>query len=244
MTPEQAAPAAAILLAAYFIRGISGFGSGLVAVPLLALLFPLKFVVPFMLVMDFTGSLILGGANRRHVAWNELGPLIPGSIVGVIVGATLLITLPREPLLTTLGLFVIAFGMRGVLNLHGEKPISRWWAIPASLTGGTVSALFGTGGPPYVIYLSHRVRDKSVFRATTSWLFLLEGGLRGVVFAMAGLLFQEGLMLAYLAAVPLMAVGLWLGSRVHVGISQAHMTRLIGLLLLASGGSLIWKAWY
>lgn len=39
-TPETYA--AVVLLAAYFIRGIAGFGSGLVAVPLLALRFPLR----------------------------------------------------------------------------------------------------------------------------------------------------------------------------------------------------------
>lgn len=240
---ETGIAAGAILLLGYFIRGISGFGSGLICVPLLALLFPLKLVVPFMLLMDFVASAILGRANRQHVAWSELKPLMPGSIVGVVAGATLLLTLPREPLLATLGLFVLGFAIRSLLNLHGDKPISRWWALPASLAGGTVSALFGTGGPPYVIYLTHRIRDKAIFRATTSLLFLMEGGLRGIVFALTGLLFQPHLLTAFITGLPLMAVGLWLGSRVHLGISNAQITRVIGLLLLLSGVSLLWKAW-
>lgn len=211
--------------------------------PLLALLFPLKLVVPFMLLLDFVASAILGRANRAHVAWSELRPLMPGSLIGVAAGATLLLTLPKQPLLTTLGLFVLAFAVRSLLNLHGDRPVSRWWALPASLAGGTVSALFGTGGPPYVIYLTRRIRDKRVFRATTSLLFLMEGGLRGVVFAFTGLLPQPGLFTYFLAALPLMALGLWLGSRVHIGISNAQMTRVIGALLLVSGASLLWKAW-
>ena len=238
------AAAAAILLLAYFVRGVSGFGSGLIAVPLLALLFPLTLVVPFMLLMDLAASAILGRATRRDVSWDELKPLLPGSVVGVILGATLLLSLAKEPLLTTLGLFVLAFAIRSLLNLHGEKPISRIWAVPASLIGGTVSALFGTGGPPYVIYLTHRIRDKAAFRATTSLLFLLEGGLRAVVFALAGLLLQPDLLLSVLMALPVMGVGLWLGSRVHVGISNQQMARLIGVLLLVSGTSLLWKAWH
>ena len=232
-----------ILVAAYFIRGISGFGSGLVAVPLLALLFPLKLVVPFMLLMDFTGSLLLGGANRKQVSWPELRPLMPGAVLGVIAGVILLVHLDRQILLTSLGLLVFAFGMRSVLNLQGNRLISRVWAIPASIAGGIVSALFGTGGPPYVIYLSHRIYDKGVFRATTSLLFLMEGGLRGVVFASAGLLWQPQLLRAYLSALPFMALGLMLGSKVHIGISHAQMLRLIGVLLLGSGLSLLAKAW-
>ncbi|NWG86149.1 MAG: sulfite exporter TauE/SafE family protein [Hydrogenophilaceae bacterium] len=232
-----------VLLLAYFIRGISGFGSGLVAVPLLALFLPLTFVVPFMLVMDFTASAVLGHSNRQQVDWAELKPLIPGSIVGVIAGATLLLKLDQSALLTALGLFVLAFALRSLLYLHGEAPISKLWAWPASLAGGTVSALFGTGGPPYVIYLSHRIRDKGVFRATTSLLFLMEGGLRGAVFIATGLLLQKELVLAYLGGLPILALGLWLGSKVHLGLSNAQMTRLIGALLLLSGGSLLWKAW-
>lgn len=236
--------AAIILLFAYFIRGISGFGSGLIAVPLLALLFPLKFVVAFMLIMDFTASIVLGSAHRKQVDWVELKPLIPGSIAGVVLGVSLLVKLDHTTLLATLGIFITAFALRNLLNLHGDKQISRLWALPASLTGGTVSALFGTGGPPYVIYLTHRIRDKGVFRATTSVLFLMEGGLRGVVFALSGLLFQEGLLNAFLGALPLMALGLWLGGKVHVGISATQMARLLGGLLLVSGASLLWKAWH
>ena len=236
--------AAGILLLAYFVRGISGFGSGLIAVPLLALLFPLTLVVPFMLVMDLTASAILGRATRRHIVWDELKPLLPGSVLGVVLGATLLLQLSGTPLLTALGVLVLAFAIRSILNLHGDKTISRIWALPASLIGGTISALFGTGGPPYVIYLTHRIRDKAVFRATTSMLFLLEGTLRTIVFAITGLLLQPDLLLSYLTGLPLMALGLWLGSRVHVGISSEQMTRLIGLLLLLSGSSLLWKAWH
>jgi hypothetical protein len=233
--------AAGVILLAYFVRGISGFGSGLIAVPLLAQVFPLIQVVPFVLLLDVTGSVILGRANRRLVAWKELKPLLPGSAVGVGVGATLLMNLDRQALLATLGTVVILFALRNLLSLGGSEPVSRWWALPASLVGGTVSALFGTGGPPYVIYLSHRIRDKSVFRATTSLLFVIDGGLRIVVFLATGIL-TAATFAAYAAALPLMALGLWLGSRVHVGISNAQMMRLIGLLLLGSGASLLWKA--
>lgn len=224
------------------MRGISGFGSGLIAVPLLALLFPLTLVVPFMLLMDLTASAIMGRAARREVNWEELKPLLPGSVIGVVTGATLLLNLAKEPLLTTLGLFVLAFAIRSLLNLHGDRPISRVWAVPASLLGGTVSALFGTGGPPYVIYLTHRIRNKTEFRATTSLLFLLEGSLRTLVFAATGLLLQPDLFSSYLVGLPLMGLGIWLGGRVHVGITSDQMTRLIGVLLLISGSSLLWKA--
>jgi len=59
-----------ILMSAYFIRGITGFGSALIAVPMLALSQPLQFAVPLVLALDFTASLILGGTTRRK----RIGP--------------------------------------------------------------------------------------------------------------------------------------------------------------------------
>ena len=233
---------AAILLAAYFIRGITGFGSGLISVPLLALFLPLKFVVPLILLLDFTASIVIGGFNFKRVKWDEVGILIPFGIVGVVLGTSLLVNLPPEPMLIALAGFVFVFAIRNVLNIHGEKPASRGWAIPASLTGGTVGALFGTGGPPYIIYLSHRIRDKSDLRATFSALFFTEGLTRIISFLVAGLLVTTKVWVVYFAALPLILGALYLGGRVHVGLTQVQMTRLVGVLLLVSSVSLLFKA--
>ena len=236
------ASAAAILLVAYFIRGITGFGSGLISVPLLALFLPLQFVVPLILLLDFTASIVIGGFNFKRVKWDEVGVLIPFGIVGVILGTSLLVNLPPEPMLIALAAFVFVFAVRSLLNLHGDKLISRGWAIPASLTGGTVGALFGTGGPPYVIYLSHRIRDKSELRATFSALFFTEGLTRIGSFLVAGLLMTASVWVAFFAALPLVLGALYLGGRVHVGITPAQMARLVGVLLLVSSVSLLFKA--
>lgn len=238
----QVAIAAAILLAAYFIRGITGFGSGLISVPLLALFLPLKFVVPLILLLDFTASIVIGGFNFKRVKWGEVAVLIPFGIVGVILGTSLLVSLPPEPMLIALAAFVFIFALRSLFYIHGDKLASRAWAVPASLTGGTVGALFGTGGPPYVIYLTHRIRDKSDLRATFSALFFTEGVMRIASFLVAGLLMTANVWIAYFAALPLVLGALYLGGRVHVGLSQAQMTRLVGLLLLVSSVSLLFKA--
>lgn len=234
--------AAAILLAAYFIRGITGFGSGLISVPLLALFLPLKFVVPLILLLDFTASVVIGGLHFKQVNWREIGILIPFGVIGVVFGTHLLVSLPPAPMLIALAVFIFAFALRSLLNLHGNKLVSRLWAAPAALTGGTVGGLFGTGGPPYVIYLTHRIRDKSDLRATLSALFFTEGLTRIVSFLVAGLLLSSQVWVAYFAALPIMLGALYLGGRVHVGLSQSNMTRLVGGLLLLSSFALLFKA--
>ncbi|MDR3394633.1 MAG: sulfite exporter TauE/SafE family protein [Parasulfuritortus sp.] len=232
-----------VLLVAYFIRGISGFGSGLVAVPLLALKLPLTFVVPLILLTDFTSSLVLGGLNFKQVAWPEIRRLLPTGLIGVVTGTFLLVSLPKNPVLIGLGSFVILFALRGLLLSGREpKPVSTRWAWPAGLTGGMVGALFGTGGPPYVIYLSHRLFDKGQLRATFSGLFMLDGLSRIISFTVSGLLLDTRLLWAYLGAMPVALLALWLGSHVHTRLTQVQMMKVISLILLGSGLSLYFKA--
>lgn len=243
MSPADYAYVGAVLLGAYFIRGISGFGSGLVAVPLLALKLPLTFVVPLILLTDFTASLVLGGFHFDQVAWPEIRRLMPPSLIGVVVGTLLLVSLPKTPMLVALASLVIVFALRTLfLTGRAPKPVATWWAWPAALTGGTVGALFGTGGPPYVMYLAHRLFDKGQLRATFSGLFFLEGLARIVVLTLSGLLLDVRLLWAYLGAMPIALAALWLGSHVHTRLSNAQMMQAVSVILLGSGASLYFKA--
>lgn len=243
MSFESLAAIALILFAAYFIRGITGFGSGLIAVPLMAHFLPLPFVVPLALVLDLSASILLSHHARMHVRWDEIRWLVPPSVVGMIVGAFLLVSLPQAPLLLWLGLFVIFFGFRYLFNIHGDKRVHPVWAIPAGFSGGLIGAMFGTGGPPFVVYLAHRLRDKSQLRGTLSGLFLLDGALRLVLFLVAGLLLQPSMLTALLLGFPIMVLGLFAGHRIHVGISHRQQLAMVGAVLLLSGASLLHKAW-
>jgi uncharacterized membrane protein YfcA len=92
-----------------------------------------------------------------------------------------------------------------------------------------------------VIYLTHRLRDKSELRATLSGLFLIEGSLRVAGLAAAGLLLQPQMGWYLLAGVPLMLAGLGVGNHIHLNLGQRQMAVAIALLLIGSGLSLLWR---
>ena len=167
-----------ILLGAYLVRGITGFGSGLIAVPLLAFSHPLQLVVPLVLTLDFIASFILGGVGGKQADWSEIKLLLPFGVVGALFGVFGLLRFPSAPVLVALGAFTLFFGVRNVLGIQPHGEISRIWAAPAGLIGSSAGALFGTSAPPYIIYLTHRLQDKSAVRATFSWLFVIDGGFR------------------------------------------------------------------
>ncbi len=157
-----------IVTSAYFIRGITGFGSGLISIPLLALSFPLTFAIPLLLALDFTAAMAIGGLNRKQTEWGEIKVLLPAGIVGGVIGVLALLNLPSTPILIALGAFTMFFGFRNVFGLQPVGQIHKGWALPAGLAGGATGALFGVGSPPYVMYLSRRLSDKGQMRATFS----------------------------------------------------------------------------
>jgi uncharacterized protein len=230
-----------ILMSAYFIRGITGFGSALISVPLLALSQPLQFVIPLVLALDFTASLILGSTNSKKANWSEIKILLPAGMIGACIGAFALLTLPTQPVLVALGAFTMFFGFRNIFGLQAEGRLSRAWAIPAGLVGGGAGALFGTSGPPYIIYLSRRLLDKGEVRATFSWLFAIDGGFRLALFLFAGLLFNPKLQIVYLLGLGPMALGLYMGNKVHLDMTSEGMLRVVGALLVLSGLMLFLK---
>ena len=230
-----------ILMSAYFIRGITGFGSALISVPLLALSQPIQFAVPLVLALDFTASLILGGTNTKKANWQEIKILLPFGMLGACIGAFALLRLPTEPVLVALGAFTMFFGFRNVFGLQPTGQLPRAYAVPAGLAGGAAGALFGAGSPPYIMYLTRRLLDKSAVRATFSWLIAIDGGFRLALFLFAGLLFDPKLQIAYGLGLFPMAVGLYTGNKVHLDITSAGMLRVVGALLVLSGAMLFLK---
>ena len=233
-----------VVFFAFFVRGVSGFGSATIAIPLMAHVVPLKLAVPLLLVLDFLATLATLRIDRHLVDQTEVRRLIPYAVIGVVVGALLLTRLAPGYLLAGLGTLVIFFGARTLSNPAGDTPVSHWWAMPAGLTGGVFGGMFGSGAAtPYVIYLSHRLRDKRRVRATFSGFAFFDYGFRIVTFIATGLLLQWTLGPLFAIGIPAMATGLYLGNRLHHRISNEQALRVIGVLLILCGLSLLAKVW-
>lgn len=240
----SAAVVAAVVFLAFFVRGVSGFGSATIAIPLLAHAIPMRLAVPLLLLLDFIATVATMRIDRAMVDTTEVRRLIPFAIVGVVVGASLLIRLPAAYLLSGLGILVMLFGIRTLIKPGEEGPVSAYWAAPAGFTGGVFGGMFGSGAAtPYVIYLTHRLRDKRRVRATFSGFAFFDYGFRIIAFIATGVLLQLPLAMLLAIGVPAMALGQYLGNRIHHRISNEQALRVIGTLLILSGISLLAKVW-
>ncbi|MEO8137818.1 MAG: sulfite exporter TauE/SafE family protein, partial [Betaproteobacteria bacterium] len=150
----------------YTMFGAIGFGSSIVSVPLLAHVLPLPFLIPMITAVDLVAGTTAVTRQWRSVRWHEVRLLLLPILIGIGLGLTLLIQLPRNVALGALGLAVGAWSMYALFGMREWRSIKTVWAFPLGLAGGVFSALFGTGGPLYMVFLSSRIDDKTALRAT------------------------------------------------------------------------------
>ena len=241
LQPEILIFAPLIVFAAYIVFGITGFGSTLIAIPLLAHLFPLKFAVPFFVILDCVGAFNMGLRLRADVMRSELLLLIPFMGLGILAGVWLLMRLHPELLLGGLGVFVLVFGVSYVMRSGKGIPLPRWAAAPIGIFGGATSAVFGIGGPIHMFFLAGRNAGPDQIRATMPVVFMFTTLSRITLFAIAGL-YSPAALVAAGALLPVMALGIWAGHHLHLNLSRATVIRVMGGLLVVSGISLIVRA--
>jgi hypothetical protein len=233
---------AVTLLVAYVAFGATGFGSTVLSVPLLAHFLPLTFLVPMVCALDLVASTLTGVRRMRQVRLRELWRLLPFMVLGIALGVTLLVNLPDRAMLFALGVFVGVYGTYNLLQRRTWRAIAPGWSVPVGFVGGVFSALFGTGGPVYIVFLAGRIEDKAALRATIATVIAISVVMRLTTFAVSGLLMQRGLLTLAALLVPVMLLGLWLGNHLHHRLARAHLAQLISVLLIVNGITLLWRA--
>jgi len=239
LAPSTLVFVALVIVAGYIVFGVTGFGASPITIPLLVHVLPLTFVLPLAAILDFGSALALGFHTRRQAHGRELLTLVPFTLVGLALGVTLLVSLPRGATVLALGLFVCAYALYVVLRRDTTRRLSRRWAAAAGSVGGVLGALFGMGGPPYVMYIAGRIPDPAAQRATISQMVILNVGLRVVAFTLAGLLASRPLWIGVALLLPVAWLGVWAGHHVHVRMAPATTVRVIGGMLLLSGVTLL-----
>ena len=229
----------------FAVRGGAGFGGGIVAVPLLALIAPLATVVPFTSALNTIASVHYGSGHWRKAEWRELLRIAPYAVVGAAIGIALLAHIDSAPLKRIFGFFILAYAAY-MLYSSGEMPaIPRRWLTPLaavlSIVGGAIGSLFGgAAGPVFVMYLNALKIEKDCFRATLTMLMIALGITRMIGYAIIGL-YTKPVLIMLLCGFPLMLLGGYLGNRVVQRFNQRRFNQAVGCVIFASGMLLIFK---
>lgn len=236
--------AAAVVFGAFVVRGTSGFGAGMVAIPLLVFFIPIHTAVPMMGLLAFTLFIFLSIRDRHEVVWDELKILVPVTILGVVAGTLLFKHLDSVVLLRLLGGFLIAFAIYVLAVQYFGLPqvrCSRRWAAPVGFLGAAGDTMFGGGGGTLVVVYMHlRGIGTAQFRATVVVLWFFEMIARLAGYALSGYYTVSTLIFAALM-LPFVWAGTHVGERISNRISQATFSKVLAVMLLACGISVLLK---
>jgi uncharacterized membrane protein YfcA len=235
-SPAQFLVACLILACAEAIYVLLGFGAGLVAVGLMAMIMPeLRDVVVLLLLVNLPAEIYVVAASWRHISWRGVLLVMSGVATGIPLGSWLLSAGDLGRLLTLLGVVMAVVG--GAFLLIPDRPpraLPAWIAPPVGLVSGVLTGLFGTGGPPLIFYYQLQGSDKAAFRGNLMAIFMLMTAFRLPSYAAFGLITAPRVW-SSLALVPAAMLGALLGDRIHLRIDEATFRRLVSAALVVIG---------
>jgi len=239
----EAAYCCVVIVTAYAVRGGTGFGSA-AAMPLLALVIPLKILVPVWTLLGVASSVTIVAHDYRQIAWRELVRTAPAGLIGIAAGLYAFKTLDTRTLTMGLGALVVAYGcwsLWATTRPPTKAFSSRLIAPAAGFLGGFVGTTFGTMASIfYAIYFDAIRLAKAHFRATMSAMMLTLSVIRGTGYLAVGEFGREALI-AFAFAFPLMLLGIFIGDRFHADMPELTFRRAVSLILIVSGAALLAK---
>jgi uncharacterized membrane protein YfcA len=234
------------------IKNGVGVGAGIFLLPFLTLVLPAKFALglgaPAMLVSD-----IVGIRNYwREWDKSELLVLLPPAFLGVIVGASVIKSIPNKTFGILVGIFAIVFSSFQLIKsgLFQQKTThlqAHWVSNPNTLLtllfgflGGIASTVIHAGGMVMSIYLIQKPKNKRAFVGTLVLFFAIMNFLKMISYLKIGILTVEILLLVA-SICPLVILGGVFGNALNKKVSQELFRKVVLAIILITGIRLLLK---
>ena len=230
----------AILFVSSFIHSTLGFGQAVIAMPLLAMVVELKTATPLVAFVLMTIAAVILLRNWRVVDLNAAWRLVLSSCFGIPVGLFLLKDVPEDLMKVFLGIVVLLFSLYNLANRHLKIIDLRrvgGGSVLAYLFGfvaGILGAAYNTSGVVITVYATLRDWAPDRFRSTLQSYFVFTGLLILASHGLVGL-WTPDVFKFYLTSLPLILVGVFLGSRLNRLIPQGQFDGYINVGLLVMG---------
>jgi uncharacterized membrane protein YfcA len=195
-------------------------------------------LLPILCAMDIVGVI----AYRR--SWDPVNMriLVPGSVLGILLGTATFRFLDENLIRLMIGVLALAFVLRYWMArrpaVEPTTPNRRAGTFWAALSGFT-SFVAHAGGPPLSVYLLPQNLDKTLFVGTTVIYFAFVNYLKLIPYSLLGQFSGENLLTSLLLS-PLAPLGMWLGIWLHRRIDERLFYQTVYLMLTVVGLKLLY----
>ncbi|MEC9485195.1 MAG: sulfite exporter TauE/SafE family protein [Candidatus Izemoplasma sp.] len=168
---------AVIAIFAGLVKGISGFGSSLVTIPLLIYFIPIEEVVVMMLTFNVVLNTLLL-VRHKGFSTHSLSYVWPISLLGIVgtfIGLTLLESLGGDWIKIIAGTLILFAVINRLFHLHFKLSETTMNKTIVGLFSGLGNGIASIDGPPVVFYLTSVNANKIKFKNTLAFHFLVMG---------------------------------------------------------------------
>lgn len=227
------------VILAYIVKGICGFANTLVFGSILSYTRNTINITPVDLLIGSPSNMIIVWKERHHLSAKVIVPLSLLVIIGVIPGALFLKVGDVGLIKVIFGFMVIIIGLETLLRERQKtkKEASKLSLTVVGILSGISCGLFGVGAL-LVAYISRTTENQNQFRGNICAVFLVENLVRFYIYISTGILtfelFKETLILY-----PFMIIGLFIGIILSRKLSEIIVRKIVIILLMISGVTLI-----
>lgn len=240
LTPETIIALSLIIFIASVVRGFTGFGLALVAVPLIQFFMPVSDTAVFIAMINAIFSIIYFRRSREIVRDQPLGRMALWTGIGVAAGTLILKYINPAYIQLVWGVLIILIVIALARGVDFRINSDASALTLSGLLGGVLAGATGITGPPVAIILASLKTPKEKFNALISVFILFAVSYALVFYLISGLVRAETFLLA-LCSVPALLAGLYTGDRLVSRISQQSFTRVVFVVLILMGIITIFK---
>lgn len=221
----------AIFFFSSLVQGFTGFGSALVAIPLLCLVVDIKFAIPLTVLNSLVITSFLAVKMKTHLNKTMLLPLCLATLPGIVAGVTLLKQINSNSIALLMGILLLAYSLYSLFGKPRKKNLHHGWAYLAGFLSGAIGAAFSAGGPPVIIYTTLTGWSKDHIKATLTGFFLFNSLMVALAHAATGLT-NQAVVQAFLLSSPFTFAGTITGSYFYGYLARETYVKFIYVFLI------------
>jgi uncharacterized protein len=178
--PEYGIALAAVIVGAV-AQGSVGFGFGMLAAPILALVDE-ELVPGAVLLLGFTVALVIAWNERGALDWLGIRWALVGRVLGTLAGVYAVSRLDHDAMAIALGVIVLLAVAISLTGWHVRPTTST--LVGAGLMSGVMGTLTSVGGPPMA--LVYQREEAAKLRSTLAGFFVFGASVALLALTLSG----------------------------------------------------------
>lgn len=220
--------------------GLAGFAFALIASGIYLHLLEPTAAVALVLAGSLAAQAVTIARLRSGISWPRLWPFLLGGVLGIPLGTALLDRLDAGTFRLTVGLFLVAYSLFMLLVKH--PPQIRVGGRVADgvigVLGGAMGGLAGLSGALPTVWCGLRGWSKDEQRGVYQPFIVAMQGLALVALLIATPV-SSGTWWIFVLCLPALLLGAFVGIVLYKRVDDAGFRRIVLVLLLASGITLL-----